>query len=176
MDDRGPDLRVGHGFDLHRLEPSGDEVDDPAPRSVKPLVLAGIEIESDRGPVSHSDGDVVLHAITDAILGALGESDIGELFPDRSPKWRDADSSIFVREAVARMGIAGFVIANIDVTVVLERPRLAPLKDRMRMRLANLLEVGVEQVNIKGKTHEKLDALGEGRGVAAHAVVLLVRR
>lgn len=164
--------RIGHGFDLHRLELMA-----PAARGepARDLILAGVAIESDRGPISHSDGDVALHALTDALLGALGEPDIGEIFPDSSPKWRDADSSIFVREAVARMRATGYVVCNADITVILERPRLSPYKDRMRLQLANLLEVGVDRVNIKAKSHEKLDALGEGRGVAAHAVVLIER-
>lgn len=156
------------GYDLHRLEPREGG-------GGRPLVLGGVKFESDFGPVSHSDGDALLHAITDAILGALGEPDIGEIFPNASPKWRDADSAIFVREAVSRMRRAGFVIENLDATVVLERPKLSPQKDAMRRTVAETLGVDAERVNIKGKTHEGVGALGEGRAVEAHAVVLLTR-
>lgn len=160
-------VRIGLGYDLHRLE-------EQAPSGAgRPLVLGTIPFEHDLGPVSHSDGDALLHAVTDAILGALGEPDIGELFPDQSPKWKGADSAIFLREAVSRMEQRGYEIGNLDATVILERPRISPHKDRMRVALAGLLGTGVENVNIKGKTHEELDALGAGRGVAVHAVVLL---
>jgi len=157
-------FRVGHGFDLHRLESGG-----------KPFYLFGVEIEHDHGPVAHSDGDAGLHAVTDAILGALGEPDIGQIFPDSSPKWVDAKSSIFVREAVARMQSAGYEVGNLDVTVILERPRIGPFKDAMRVNLASLLDVSSDRVNVKGKSHERLDSLGKGLGVAVHAVVLLQR-
>jgi len=160
-------IRIGLGYDLHRLE---EQSGSGAGRS---LVLGTIAIEHDLGAVSHSDGDALLHAVTDAIVGALGEPDIGELFPDQSPKWEGADSAIFLREAVSRMEQHGYEIGNLDATVILERPRISPHKDRMRVALAGLLGTGVENVNIKGKTHEELDALGAGRGVAVHAVVLL---
>lgn len=161
--------RIGHGFDLHRLEPCG------AGTSGSGLVVCGVTISEELTAVGHSDGDAVYHAVTDAILGAIGEPDIGQIFPDSSPKWEGADSSIFVREAVARARAAGYGIGNLDVTVILQRPRLSPHKDRMRTNLAGLLGVGTDQVNIKGKTHESVDAVGEGRAIAVHAVVLLIR-
>lgn len=154
--------RIGHGFDLHRLEPG------------LPLVVGGVPLEHDRGCAAHSDGDVVYHAVTDAILGALGEDDIGQLFPDDDARWEDADSAVFVREAVLRMDGKGFDVGNLDVTVILEKPKLAPAVAAMRDNLAGLLHCEASRINLKGKTHEGVDALGENRAVACHAVVLLV--
>lgn len=153
--------RVGHGFDLHRLDVGYD------------LIVAGIKLEHDMGCVAHSDGDVVLHSITDAILGALGMDDIGQLFPDNDPKWKGADSVIFVEEAVKRMHTAGYAIGNMDITVILQRPKLSPHKQAMKEKIAKLLQCDITQVNIKGKTHEKVDAIGEGRAIGCHVVTLL---
>jgi 2-C-methyl-D-erythritol 2,4-cyclodiphosphate synthase len=139
------------------------------------LVLGGERLSHDRGPVAHSDGDAVLHAVTDAILGALGEPDIGQLFPDDDPRHGSVNSAVFVAEAVRRASRAGYRVSNLDVTVILERPRLAPAKSRMRLNLASLLGVPAERVNVKGKTHESVDAVGEGRALEVHAVVLLER-
>ncbi|MCC6908477.1 MAG: 2-C-methyl-D-erythritol 2,4-cyclodiphosphate synthase [Phycisphaerales bacterium] len=165
-----PPWRIGHGFDLHRLEPIA-----PAGEG-RPLIIGGIRIEHDLGPVGHSDGDALLHAVTDAILGALGEPDIGELFPDTSPKWEGADSTIFLEEAVSRMSTAGYELGNLDATIILQKPKIAPHKDAIRSRLAQQLGIEADRVNLKGKTHEKLDALGAGRGIAVHAVALLVKK
>lgn len=154
--------RIGHGFDLHRLEPG------------LPLVVGGEKLEHDRGCDAHSDGDVVYHAVTDAILGALGQDDIGVLFPDEDAKWKAADSRVFVDEAVRRMREAGYAVGNLDVTVILQRPKLSPHKTAIKANLAGLLGCGAGCVNIKGKTHEKVDALGENRAIACHSVVLLV--
>lgn len=162
--------RIGHGFDLHRLEPLA-----PAGEG-RPLIIGGIRIEHDLGPVGHSDGDALYHAVTDAILGALGQPDIGELFPDTSPKWKGADSSIFLQEARSRMDSAGYELGNLDATIILQRPKIAPHKDAIRRHLAEELGIGAERVNLKGKTHEKLDALGDGRGIAVHVVALLVQK
>ncbi len=170
MKDEQPPIRIGHGFDLHRLEPLAPE------GKGRPLILGGVRVEHALGPVGHSDGDALLHALTDAILGALGEPDIGELFPDSSPKWSGADSAIFLAEAVSRMRGAGYELGNADMTVILQRPRIAPHKDAIRLRVAGLVGVPAARVNLKGKTHEELDALGAGRGVAVHAVVLLLRK
>ncbi|MEL6498753.1 MAG: 2-C-methyl-D-erythritol 2,4-cyclodiphosphate synthase [Planctomycetota bacterium] len=161
------DFRVGHGYDLHRLE--------TAKAGGRPMVLGGVAIEHDRGPLGHSDGDALLHAVTDAVLGALGLPDIGELFPNTDPQWDGADSAVFLAEAVKRMAGAGWSIVNLDATVILERPKLAPVKPEIRARLAQLLGVDLLRVNVKGKTHEKVDAVGEGRAVEVHAVVLLSR-
>lgn len=162
-----PSYRIGHGFDLHRLEPL------PPQGDARPLKIGGIRVEHDLGPIGHSDGDAALHALTDAVLGALGEPDIGELFPDSSPKWHEADSSIFVAEALSRMRNRGYGLANVDISVILQRPRISTHKDKIRHHLAELLQVAPDRVNIKGKTHEQLDALGEGRAIAVHCVVLL---
>ena len=156
-------FRVGCGYDLHRLEPG------------RPLVVAGIRLAHDRGCAAHSDGDVVLHALTDALLGAVGSADIGELFPDDDPRWASADSAVFVGAALERVREAGFEPVNADLTVLLERPKLAPHKGAIRARLAGLLEAPDGRVNLKTKTHEGVDAVGEGRAIACHAVVLVGR-
>lgn len=162
-------FRVGHGYDLHRLEPR------PPRGQGRPLVLGGVPIEHDMGPVSHSDGDAALHAVTDAILGALGEPDIGQLFPNSDPAWESASSDRFLTEAAARMRAAGYAVGNLDVTIILERPKLSPIKDEIRAKIAELIGAAQSSVNVKGKTHEKVDAVGEGRAVEVHAVVLLAR-
>jgi 2-C-methyl-D-erythritol 2,4-cyclodiphosphate synthase len=154
-------FRIGHGFDLHRLEDG------------LPLIIGGVKIEHDRGCAAHSDGDVVYHAVTDAICGALGEPDIGQLFPDSDPKWKAADSRVFVQEAVRRMRAYDYAIGNVDITVILQRPKLSPHKDLIRRNLADLLGCELSQVNLKGKTHEKVDSLGENRSIACHVVALL---
>ncbi|KAL6280455.1 hypothetical protein ACE6H2_017336 [Prunus campanulata] len=237
-------FRVGHGFDLHRLEPG------------YPLIIGGINIPHDKGCEAHSDGDVLLHCVVDAILGALGLPDIGQIFPDSDPKWRGADSSVFIREAdvdhephapeprqraqtpgrilkhwvsmracvpfgpnswifcsamiprapstsnlmdskseskasnpnswlqnlswadphVRLMHEAGYEIGNLDATLILQRPKLSPHKETMRANLAKLLGADPSVVNLKAKTHEKVDSLGENRSIAAHTVVLLMRK
>lgn len=162
-----PDIRIGHGYDLHRLEPL-------SPEGVgKTFIMAGVTLEHDRGPVGHSDGDVVYHAVTDAMLGALGEPDIGQLFPDTDPRWKNADSAQFLIAATQRMCDAGYEIANVDVTVVCERPKISGHKTAMIENLAQALGCRADLVNLKGKTHERVDAVGEGRAVEAHVVVLL---
>lgn len=139
-------------------------------------MLGGVQLEGDVAGVGHSDADALLHAVTDAILGALALPDIGQLFPDTDPRWKGADSAVFVREALRLAHEAGWAVGNVDATVVLERPRLASRKDAIRNRLAELLRIEPGRVNVKGKTHERVDAVGEGRAVEAHAVVLLVRQ
>ena len=155
--------RIGHGYDIHRLQPGGK------------LVLAGTEVSRNLSPIAHSDGDVVLHAVVDALCGALGLGDIGEHFPNTDPRWKDAPSGVFVGEIYARMRSAGYLIGNLDVTILAERPRLQPFKLAMRQSLANLLHVTSEQVNVKAGTNEGCDAIGRGEAIAAHAVVLLAR-
>lgn len=158
-----PQIRIGHGFDLHRLEPQ------------RQLIVGGVRLEHHLGCAGHSDGDVVYHAVTDAVLGALGLDDIGQIFPDDDPKWRGADSRLFVEHATRRMRDAGFCIGNLDLTVILQDPKLSPHKKEIRSNLASVLGCGPSQINIKGKTHERVDALGEGRAIACHAVVLLAK-
>lgn len=156
-------IRIGHGFDLHRLEPG------------HVLIVGGLRLEHDRGCDAHSDGDVVYHAVTDAVLGALAQEDIGQLFPDNDSRWKAAGSRLFVEEAARRMRDAGYAIGNLDVTVILQKPRLGPHKQAMRRNLAELLGCDISQVNLKGKTHEQVDAVGEGRAVEVHVAALLIR-
>ena len=160
-----PTHRVGHGYDLHRLEPG------------LPLVVGGVRIGSDRGAAAHSDGDVVMHAVTDAILGALGPvhggGDIGDLFPDDDERWAGAASRVFVEEAVRRAREAEHSIGNVDVTIVLQRPKLGNIKSEMIVSLASALGCKSNRVNVKAKTREGVDAVGEGRAIECWAVVLL---
>lgn len=156
-------IRIGHGYDLHRLEAGLD------------LIVGGVKLEHDRGCAAHSDGDVVLHAVTDAVLGALGEPDIGQLFPPSDEQWKGADSKVFLGEATKRMKAAGYGIGNMDITIICERPKIGPHKSRMAEILAELLGCSVDRVNVKGKTHEKVDAVGEGRAIECHVVVVLAK-
>ncbi|XP_043695901.1 2-C-methyl-D-erythritol 2,4-cyclodiphosphate synthase, chloroplastic-like [Telopea speciosissima] len=157
-------FRVGHGFDLHRLEPG------------YPLIIGGINVPHDRGCEAHSDGDVLLHCVVDAILGALGLPDIGQIFPDNDPKWKGAASSVFIKEAVRLMSEAGYELGNLDATLILQRPKLSPHKEAIRANLSALLGADPSVVNLKAKTHEKVDSLGENRSIAAHTVVLLMKK
>ncbi|KAG2302881.1 hypothetical protein Bca4012_061211 [Brassica carinata] len=157
-------FRVGHGFDLHRLEPG------------YPLIIGGIDIPHDRGCEAHSDGDVLLHCVVDAILGALGLPDIGQIFPDSDPKWKGAASSVFIQEAVRLMDEAGYEIGNLDATLILQRPKISPHKETIRSNLSKLLGADPSVVNLKAKTHEKVDSLGENRSIAAHTVILLMKK
>lgn len=164
-----PDLRIGHGYDLHRLEPR------PPEGNGRPLVVGGVRLEHGRGPVSHSDGDALLHAVTDAVLGALGLPDIGQLFPDTDAAHESRDSRDFLVEAVKRARSLGYLPVNVDATVILERPKIGPRKAEMARLMAGLLGIDPSRVNVKGKTHERVDAVGEGRAIEAHAVVLMAR-
>ena len=169
MDD-SVDIRVGNGYDLHRLAKR-------APHGYgRPLILAGVPIDHPLGPVGHSDGDAVLHAVTDALLGAVAAPDLGSLFPDHDPAWAGADSAAFVAEAVRRVEAAGYRVGNVDVTVICERPKIGPHRSAMRERLGDLLGVAMDRVNIKGKTHERLGELGAGHAIEVHAVAVVVRR
>jgi 2-C-methyl-D-erythritol 4-phosphate cytidylyltransferase/2-C-methyl-D-erythritol 2,4-cyclodiphosphate synthase len=153
--------RVGTGYDLHRLADG------------RALVLAGVAIGGGRGPVAHSDGDVVCHALVDAILGAAGEGDIGRHFPDTDPQWKDSRGLDLLARAVSLVDRSGFSVANVDVTVILERPKLAGHAQEMRANLAKTLGVTVSQVSVKAKTNEAMDAVGRGEAIAAHAVAML---
>lgn len=156
-------MRVGLGFDLHHLEVG------------RRLVLGGVELPSDLGLSGHSDADVVCHALIDALLGAAGLGDIGSLFPDTDPKYRDAKSLDLLRETTARCRAAGWRVENADVTVLTQAPRLAPYRDQIRASLAGALGVETGAVSVKGKTPDHLGAIGRGEGMAAQAVVLLER-
>ena len=154
--------RVGVGYDLHRLVEG------------RPLVIGGVTIPAPRGALGHSDADVVCHAITDAILGAASLGDIGRHFPDADPQWKDASSLDLLARTVRLAAERGFAIANADVTVVLESPKLRDRIDAMRANIARVLGIDAERVSIKGKTNEGVDAIGRGDAIAAHAVVLLI--
>lgn len=164
-----PTFRIGHGYDLHRLEPR------PPAGGGRRLIVGGVELEFDRGPIAHSDGDVLYHAVVDALLGALALPDIGQLFPDNAAVNEGRDSADFMLAAASKVREAGWRIVNMDCTVILERPRLSPVKDRVRSNIARLLVLEEAQVNVKGKSHEKVDAVGESRAIEAHVVVLLQR-
>ena len=153
--------RVGTGYDLQRLVEN------------RRLVLGGIEVPADRGALGHSDADVICHAVTDAVLGAACLGDIGRHFPDTDPGWKDASSIDLLRRAVELVGKRGFRVVNVDVTVILERPKIAPFLDSIRARLASAVVVDVERVSVKGKTNEGIDAIGRGEAIAAHAIAFL---
>jgi 2-C-methyl-D-erythritol 4-phosphate cytidylyltransferase/2-C-methyl-D-erythritol 2,4-cyclodiphosphate synthase len=153
--------RAGVGYDLHRLVPG------------RTLRLGGVDVESDRGALGHSDADVVCHAVTDAILGAASLGDIGRHFPDSDVRWKDASSLDLLARATTLLADAGYEIGNVDVTVILERPRISDHIDAMRRNLAAALRVDVGRVSVKGKTNEGLDAIGRSEAIAAHAVALV---
>lgn len=155
--------KIGFGNDVHQL------------KTGKPLILGGVRIESDLGAVGHSDADALLHAITDALLGALALGDIGTHFSDKDDKWKDANSAIFLRETARMIKEKGFEISNLDSTISLETPKLRSFVDTMRENIARILEIEVEQVSVKAKTGERVDAVGEQRAIRAEAVVLIVK-
>jgi 2-C-methyl-D-erythritol 4-phosphate cytidylyltransferase/2-C-methyl-D-erythritol 2,4-cyclodiphosphate synthase len=159
-----PSIRVGSGYDLHRLVEG------------RPLILGGVTIPFERGPAGHSDADVLSHAITDAILGAASLGDIGQRFPDTDPKWKDASSIALLAEVAAFARERGFAVANVDATVVAERPKLGPHRSAIVNRLSEALSVAASAVSVKAKTNEGVDATGRGEAIAVHAVVLLEQR
>ena len=154
-------MRIGLGYDSHRFG------------ATRPLRLAGVDVAHPVGLIGHSDGDAVAHAVTDAVLGAAALGDIGALFPDTDPAWKDADSMGLLAEAMRHVAAAGFRVENLDVTVICQAPRIRPHADAMRARLAGVLGVQAAAVSIKGKTNEEMDAVGRGEGVVVHAIVLL---
>ena len=169
-----PPFRIGHGYDLHRLEPL------PPEGQGKPLFVGGVEIpQPDNaapvGPVAHSDGDALMHALTDAILGAAALPDIGQLFPNDDEANRDRPSKDFLAEAARLTRAAGWTLTNADATVLLQAPKLGPHKSAIRESLAAILDLPAPRVNVKGKTGEHVGAVGQGRAIEVHAVVLLVR-
>jgi 2-C-methyl-D-erythritol 2,4-cyclodiphosphate synthase len=155
-------IRIGFGNDIHRLVEN------------KPLILGGVEIASELGAVGHSDADALLHAVTDAIFGALALGDIGQHFSDKDARWQGANSATFLREAVRLMKEKKFRVGNVDSVINLEKPKLRPHIEKMRERIAHLLEIELSCVSVKAKTGEQVDAVGESRAVKAEAVVLLV--
>ncbi len=156
--------RAGIGWDSHRFEEG------------RRLVLGGIEIPSERGLAGHSDADVLTHAVIDALLGAAGLGDIGQHFPDTDPRYKDADSMQLLRSVVAQLGERGIAIVNVDATVVLERPKLAPHRDAIRAALAGAMGLPDDAVNVKATTGEGMGFVGRGEGAAAMAVATVGRR
>lgn len=154
-------IRVGLGFDVHRLEPG------------RPCILGGLELPHPSGPLGHSDGDAVLHALSDALLGAAGLDDLGTLFSDKDPRWKGADSATLLSECLARVHATGWHVVNADLVIATEGPRIAPHRAAMRARIAELLHVTPDAINVKGKTLEGLGALAHGAGVAVQAVCLI---
>lgn len=156
-------FRIGHGYDVHALVPG------------RALILGGVTIAHPAGLLGHSDADVLLHAITDALLGAAGLGDIGGMFPDSDARWRGADSRALLRAAAAAVAAAGWKIGNLDATIVAQAPRIAPHVPAMIAHLTADLALDPGQINIKGKTTERLGFVGRREGIAAHAVALLHR-
>ena len=158
-----PAMRIGNGYDLHRLVAG------------RPLILGGVTIPFEKGLHAHSDGDVVAHALTDAMLGAVGAGDIGRHFPDTDPRWKGADSLDLLGRAAAIVRSAGYALVNADVVVIAQRPKLVPHIDAIRSNLARVLEADPTQISVKGKTNEGVDSMGAGESIAVHAVVLLAK-
>lgn len=155
-------MRIGHGYDVHRLVPE------------RKLVLGGVEIPYEKGLLGHSDADVLTHALMDALLGACAMRDIGRLFPDTDPAYKGADSLKLLDAVMERLTEGGFRVGNVDVTVIAQAPKMAPYVAQMRENLAQRLKVGADRVNVKATTEEKLGFTGAGEGIAAHAVCLIL--
>lgn len=156
-------IRTGLGWDNHRIAPG------------RPLILGGIQVESEFGLEGHSDADVLSHAITDAVLGAAALGDIGMHFPDTDPRWKGANSLQFLAHACKLAADAGYRVANVDATVILERPKLKDYRLSMREKLAFVMDLAIDQVSVKFKTAEKVGPVGEGRSAEAQAIVTLTR-
>lgn len=157
-------FRIGIGYDVHKLADG------------RPLVLGGVVVPSPVGLVGHSDADVLVHAVMDALLGAAALGDIGKLFPDTDPRFKNADSVGLLREVAAALVAAGWAVGNVDATVAAERPKLAPYIGAMRQRIAEALALPLDAVSVKATTSEGLGFVGAGEGMSAHAVALLYRR
>jgi len=156
--------RCGIGYDLHRLAEG------------RKLIVGGIELPFDKGPVGHSDGDVLAHAICDALLGAAGLGDIGTHFPDTDAKWKGANSMVFLERTKELLDEKQFAIEHVDAVVITEKPKLGPHFPKMREALAKALGVGVDKIHLKAKTNEGVDAIGRGEAIAAHVIATLVSR
>ena len=156
-------IRIGQGYDLHRLEPGG------------PLIMGGVAIEHEKGLAGHSDADVGMHALTDAIFGALAEGDIGQWFPPSDPQWKGAASDIFLRKAMERVRARGFAVTHLDCTLICEAPKIGPHAPAMRARLSEITSIAEERISVKATTSERLGFTGRGEGIAALATATLVR-
>jgi 2-C-methyl-D-erythritol 2,4-cyclodiphosphate synthase len=157
-------MRVGIGYDIHKLIESNELY----------LKLCGISIPFEKRCVAHSDGDVVIHALIDALLGAAALGDIGTHFPDTNPKYKNANSAILLQETFQLLQMNGYVIENIDINIITEKPKLTSYINLMKTRLSELLSLNVAQISIKAKTNEQLDDIGKGEAIAAQAIVLLM--
>jgi 2-C-methyl-D-erythritol 2,4-cyclodiphosphate synthase len=153
--------RIGFGFDTHRLKPSSE------------IILGGISIPSEFGTVGHSDADVLIHAICDALLGAANLGDIGTHFPDNDPKYKDADSKQLLREVVAMLNEKNYHIVNIDTTICLEKPKIAPYITQMQKKLSEVMGIPAFDISVKAKTSEKIGFIGRSEGISAYAVALI---
>ena len=154
-------MRIGHGYDVHRLVEGRD------------LILGGVKIEYEKGLLGHSDADVLLHAVSDALLGAAGLGDIGRHFPDTDPKYKGADSLELLRQVAGKIAAAGYRVGNVDVTMIAQRPRLKDFIPRMETNIASALNVDPGRINVKAPTEERLGFTGSGEGMSCHAVCLL---
>ncbi|WP_243388370.1 2-C-methyl-D-erythritol 2,4-cyclodiphosphate synthase [Bacillus kexueae] len=157
-------FRIGQGFDVHQLVEG------------RPCIIGGIEIPYEKGLLGHSDADVLLHTIADACLGAIAEGDIGKHFPDTDPAFKNADSAKLLQHVWELVKEKGYVLGNIDCTIIAQKPKMAPYIPQMRERIAQLLEADISQVNVKATTTEKLGFTGRGEGIASQASVLLVQK
>ena len=156
-------FRVGIGYDVHKIEEENE------------LILGGVLIPFHKGTVAHSDGDVVIHAICDAILGAASLGDIGHFFPDNDDQYKDIDSKILLKEVFKMIEKLGYSIVNVDVSIILEEPKLKDYLNEMKFEISNCIKVSKENINIKATTSEKLGFVGRGEGVACHAITLLTK-
>jgi len=154
-------MRIGHGYDVHRLVPGRD------------LIIGGVKIDYELGLLGHSDADVLLHAVSDALLGAAGLRDIGYHFPDTDPRYKGADSRMLLREVRRKVTDAGYRVSNVDVTMIAQKPKLKPYIEQMMENIASDLQIDVSRVNVKATTEEKLGFTGSGEGMSCHAVCLL---
>ncbi|MBR3755327.1 MAG: 2-C-methyl-D-erythritol 2,4-cyclodiphosphate synthase [Clostridia bacterium] len=154
-------LRIGHGYDVHRLVEG------------RKLILGGVEVEHSLGLLGHSDADVLLHAISDALLGAAAMGDIGGMFPDTDPAFKDADSLLLLKQVVERLEKSGFSVGNIDATVIAQKPKLKPFVEKMRENIALACKVDISRINVKATTEERLGFTGSEEGIAAHAVCII---
>lgn len=157
-------MRIGHGFDVHRFGGEG------------PCMLGGVAVPYEQGLIAHSDGDVVLHALCDALLGALALGDIGQLYPDNDDKFENIDSRILLRDVYKRVTDMGYVVGNIDITIIAQVPKMLPYEPQMRANIASDLSVDMSQVSVKATTTEKLGFVGRKEGIACEAVVLLDKK
>ncbi|MDQ0220530.1 2-C-methyl-D-erythritol 2,4-cyclodiphosphate synthase [Peribacillus cavernae] len=156
-------FRIGQGFDVHQLVEG------------RPLIIGGVTIPYEKGLLGHSDADVLLHTVADACLGAIGAGDIGKHFPDTDPEFKNADSAKLLEHVWQLVKKEGYVLGNIDCTIIAQSPKMAPYIGQMRERIAGLLEASTEQINVKATTTEKLGFTGRSEGVASQAVVLLIK-